>query len=171
MIKALIQGYREANLIKKTIKEKKYYEHVDELPIFNFAQIMKGKYDYLWKKESDRDKKYPKGLFLYTFQEMYYQFKYLDNSNLRDKGTLADYESKFKRTNDYRWKNEFNTLEAKLNKIKHTPFDIDEFTDYIEHTFKNPVGSIDVYKTSTSKVFNNYYKASKHNKELRNANN
>ena len=159
-----IKGWKEGRLITKTIKEKKYYTHIEDLPVYNFFKIKSGKYEYLWKYEKDRDKPYPKGLFLSILQEMYFQFPKLDNTYLRNLADLADYESKWIRTKNFRWKNEMNTLKKKIEDTKSTELNLDDFTDYIEHTFKNPVGSLDVYKVSTSKAFNNYYKAIEKNK-------
>lgn len=168
-MRSYIKGIRESRLIKKTVKEKKYYEYLDELPVLNFFKIKNGNYKYLWKNELDREKKHPIGLFLYTFQQMYYQFPRLDNEYLRDMATLADYQSKYIRTKNMRWKNEYNTLKKKIDNTKPVDLNIDDFTDYIEHTFSNPIGSIDITRVSTSKAFNNYYKAIAKNRK--NANN
>ena len=165
MIKYFIQGWREGRLIVKTIKKGGYYTNIDELPVYNFFKLINGELKYLWIKESDYKKKYPEGLFLSVLQEMYYQFPYLDNSNLRDKALLEDYKSKWLRTKDFRWKNEYKSLEKKLTEEIKQELKLDDFTDYIEHTFKSPIGSIDTKKVSTLKAFSNYYKAIKKNKK------
>lgn len=170
MIKALIRGWIEGRLIAKTIKQKKYYTHIDDMPVYNFAKIMKGEYNYLWISENNRRNKYPKTLFQAVFGEMYFQFKYLDNTNLRNKATIAEYKYKFAATNNFRWKNQANTLIAKLEKEVVSDFDLNNFTDYIEQTFKQPIGSIDVNKISTSKAFNNYHRAIEINKKRKHAN-
>jgi len=170
MIKIFFKAWKEGRLINKTIKEKKYYTHIDDLPVYNFANIMKGEYEYLWMDYRERHKKYPKGLFQAIFSEMYFQFKYLDNTDLRNRAAIAEYKYKFAATNNFRWKNQANTLIAKLEKEITTDFDLNDFTDYIEQTFSNPVGSIDVHRISTSKAFNNYHKAIKINKKRKHAN-
>ena len=166
MIKTFIQGWKEGRLIKKTQKYGKYYTHISELPLYNFFKIKDGYFEYLWVNEKDYDRPYSKYLFMAIFQEMWYQFPNLDNRYLRDKATLTDYESKYIRTSSSRWKNEYNTLKAKLEKEEENKQNLilDDFTDYIEHTFKYTIGSIDVKKISTLKAFNNYYKAIKQNK-------
>jgi hypothetical protein len=171
MIKSFLQGFRTANLIKKTIKAKNYYDHIDELPVYNFFKIRKGEYQYLYKDEKLRDGQYPEALFKMVFREMYFQFKELDNTFLRELATLEDYKSKIARTKMYenasekakhfRWKNEYNTLAKKVEKEVVKELDLDDFTDTIERTFNNPVGSLDVFKVSTSKAFNNYNRAVK----------
>lgn len=165
MIHALIRGFMDGNLIGKTIKYGKYYTNIEELPVYNFFKLMKGHFEYLWINEKDYSRKYPKGFFLSILQEMYFQFPNLDNSNLRDKATLEDYRSKFIRTNDYRWKNEYNTLAKKLETEVVEQLNLDDFTDTIEHAFNNPIGSIDTKKVSTLKAFNNYYRAIKKHKK------
>jgi len=165
MIRAFITGWLEGRLIKKTLKEQRYYTNIDELPIFNFFKIKNGLYEYLWRHEKDRGKKYPKGLFLQVFQDMYFQFKKLDNTYLRNLADLADYESKYARTGLSRWKNEYNTLKAKIERTKPKDLNMDDFTDYIEHSLGHHVGSIDVHRTSISKAFNNYFRALEKNKK------
>lgn len=144
------------------LKFRKYYTHIDYLPLFNFAEIMKGNFNYLYVKNVN--KKYPKIAFVRIFQEMNFQFKHLDNKHLRQLADLADFESKYVRTKNKRWLNEYNTLKKKIEKKKSKPFDLNNFTDYIERTYNLVPGSIDVHKISTSKAFQSYQKAIKHNK-------
>ena len=146
----------------------KYYTHIDYLPLFNFAEMMKGKFEYLYVGRKNR--RIPKIYFLGIFEEMNFQFKVLDNSHLRDIADLADYQSKYVRTGLSRWLNEYNTLKKKISEVKRSTFNLDDFTDYIEHTYKFAPGSIDPKKISTSKAFNNYQKAIEHNKKARYAN-
>ena len=166
MIKAFIHGWKEGRLIKKTQKYGKYYTHISELPVYNFFKIKDGHFEYLWINEKDYERPYSKYLFMAIFQEMWYQFPNLDNRYLRDKVTLTDYESKYLRTCSARWKNEYNTLKAKIEEEEknHKNLLLDDFTDSIEHAFKHPVGSMDTKKVSTLKAFNNYYRALKQNK-------
>ena len=147
--------------IKKFVK---YYIHIDYLPLFNFAEIMKGKFEYLFVGKKRRP---PKIFFANIFAEMNFQFKELDNTHLRNKADLADYYSKYIRTANKRWLNEYNTLKKKIDNVEHTTFNLDEFTDYIEQTFNFAPGSIDVKKISTAKAFNNYQKAIKHRKAIK----
>ena len=151
------------------LKYRKYYKHIDYLPLFNFAEIMKGNFNYLYIKKQDR--KYPKVAFAKIFEAMNFQFKYLDNKGLRQRADLADYEHKYltadNKKDKNRWLNEYNTLKNKINKKKNRPFDLNAFTDYIEHTFKFAPGSIDPKKISTSKAFMNYQKAIEHNKKAK----
>jgi len=172
MIKDLVRAWKEGRLITKTVKEKKYFDHIDDLPVYNFAKLMKSELRYLWKNEKYMDKKYPRGLFLIVFQEMHYQFKYLNNKYLRNKAALAEYKSKFCRTKNYRWKNEMNTLQAKMDKeAKNSKeFDLNDFVDYIEQTLSTPLGSINVREMSTSRAFNLYNKAINKNKASQNGN-
>jgi len=165
MIKEFLQGFMAARKIHKEVNVKNYYTHIDDLPVYNFFKIAKGEYHYLFKNESDYNKPFSEDLFKYTFSEMYFQFKKLDNSFLRDKAYLAVYWSKWVVEKNYRWKNEYNTLNAKLTKNIQKELDINDFTDYIEMTFKQPVGSIDVHKVSTSKAFNNFNRAQEYNKK------
>jgi hypothetical protein len=167
---SLLKAVKEVARAKKASKQLKkaqYYTTL-EIPLFNFFECWKGNLNYLYK--TNVDKPYPKMLFSYTFQEMYYQFKYLDNSYLRKLALLADYKSKHVRTENARWLNSYNTLKKELENIKKTDHDLDEFTDYIEHTFKYPPGSIDVHKISTSKAFSNFKKAVDYNKKLNSGN-
>jgi len=131
MIKAVFNAYLEMRLINKTEKQKKYYKSIEDLPIYNFFKLKKGEYQYLWKSEKDYNKKYPKTLFSQVFFEMYFQFPKLDNTYLRDMSTLEDYRSKYVRTGLSRWKNEFNTLEAKIKKTEYKETTLDEFTNHI----------------------------------------
>ncbi len=146
-------------------KFRKFYIHIDYLPLFNFAEILKGKFEYLYHKP--KNKRAPRIYFARIFQEMNFQFRTLDNSHLRDKADLADYYSKYIRTANKRWLNEYNTLRKKIETAKHSTFNLDEFTDYIEHTFNFAPGSIDAKKISTAKAFNNYQKAIKQRKTSR----
>ena len=147
-------------------KFRKYYTHIDYLPLFNFAEIMKGKFNYLYV--GNKNKRYPKIAFAKIFEAMNFQFKTLDNKGLRQRADLADFESKYLTADNQkdrnRWLNEYNTLKKKIKKKKRKPFDLNAFTDYIEHTFKFAPGSIDAHKISTSKAFMNYQKAIEHNK-------
>ncbi len=147
--------------IKKYIK---YYTHIDYLPLFNFAEIMKGKLEYLF---AGKKRRVPRIYFAKVFEKMNYQFKHLDNSNARDKADLAEYEflyvSATNKIDYYFNKNEFNTLKAKIKKKKSSPFDLDNFTDYIERTYNLAPGAIDAKKISTAKAFGNYQKAIKQN--------
>lgn len=143
------------------LKYRRYYTHIDYLPLFNFSEIMKGKFEYLY--EGKKNKRVPKVAFAKIFEEMNYQFKTLDNSHLRDLADLADYEYKIVEANDKRtksrWQNEWYVLQKKIENKKRNKFDLSEFTDYIEQTFNFAPGSIDVHKISTAKAFNNYQKA------------
>ena len=154
---------RELIFIWYVKKFRKFYTHIDYLPLFNFAEIMKGKFEYMYHKPEN--KRAPKIYFANLFAEMNFQFRNLDNSHLRDKADLADYYSKYVRTNNKRWLNEYNTLKKKINEKVKGKFNLDAFTDYIEHTFNFAPGSIDTKKISTSKAFSNYQKAIAHNKK------
>lgn len=140
-------------------KFRKYYTHIDYLPLFNFAEILKGKFEYLYHKP--KNKRAPRIYFAQIFNEMNFQFHHIDNSYLRNKADLADYYSKYIRTANKRWLNEYNTLKKKIDDTKRVPFNLDRFTDYIEQTFNFAPGSINVKKISTSKVFDNYQRAIK----------
>lgn len=166
MIKQLIQGWKEGRLIKKTAKYGRFYTHISELPVYNFFKIKEGHFEYFYKDEKDYKRKYSKYYFMAILKEMWFQFPNLNNQSLREKTTLTDYESKYLRTGNARWLNEYNTLKAKIEREEKEQKDLilDDFTDYIEHTFKYPIGSIDTKKVSTLKAFNNYYKAIKQNK-------
>jgi len=144
------------------LKHRKYYTHIDYLPLFNFAEIMKGKLEYLYVNQ--KYKRVPKGAFARIFQEMNFQFKSLDNKHLRQLADLADYESKYVRTHNKRWLNEYNTLKAEIKKEKRKEFNLDDFTDYIERTYNLAPGAIDVHKITTAKAFSSYQNAIKHNK-------
>ena len=144
------------------LKFRKHYTHIDYLPLFNFAEIMKGKFEYLYITR--KYKRVPKVVFARIFQEMNFQFKELDNKHLRQLADLADYKSKYVRTGDKRWLNEYNTLNSKIKKKKNKAFNLDEFTEYIERTYNLAPGAIDVKKISTAKAFQSYQKAIKHNK-------
>lgn len=159
MIKSFIKAAKEGYLVYRTIKQQKYYDNIEDLPIYNFFKIRKGEYQYLWKDPKDYNKKYSKTFFSNVFYEMYFQFPKLDNTYLRDIATLEDYRSKHIRTGLVRWKNEYNTLEAKIKNAEYKETTLDDFTNHIERTFGNPVGSLDVYRVSTSKAFSNYHLA------------
>ena len=150
--------------IKKYVK---HYTHIDYLPIENFAEIMKGNFEYLF---IGKKRRVPKVYFSNLFQEMSFQFKKLDNTHLRQLADLADYHSKFVRTKKSRWLNEFNTLQAKIQSKESTPFDLNEFTQYIEISLKQPVGSFDI-KMSTSRAFLAYQTAIDTNKKVSHGNN
>ena len=150
-------------------KFRKYYTHIDYLPLFNFAEIMKGNLNYFYVKNIDR--KVPEIYFLNIFQDMHYQFKILDNSNLRDIADLARYESEYVSTGIIEWKRKHDTLKAKIKTKEFKSFNLDDFTDYIEHTYKFAPGSIDTKKISTAKAYSNYHKAIEHNRKLVYANN
>lgn len=143
--------------IKKYVK---YYTHIDYLPLFNFAEIMKGKFEYLFVGKKRR---VPRIFFAKIFEKMNYQFKVLDNSNARDLADLAEYEylyvSASNKKDYYFNKNEYNTLAAAIKKKKSTPFDLNDFTDYIERTYNLAPGAIDAHEISTAKAFGNYQKA------------
>jgi len=180
MILRLIKGFSNSNFraglkkgleTSKAIKAKNYYTNIDELPIYNFFKVSKGNYEYLYKDSKDYDKPYQKELFQYIFTNMYFQFRKLDNTYLRNKAQLEIYWSKWIIEKNYRWKNEFNTLKNKIETEVKSELNIDDFTDYIERTFNQPVGSIDVHKVSTSKAFNNYNRAKEHNKKSKHADN
>jgi hypothetical protein len=171
MIKEFIQGFKKGRQITNAVKAKNYYDHVEDIPVYNFFKVAKGEYQYLYKDSKDYDKPYPEELFKIVFNRMYFQFKKLDNTYLRQKAQLEVYWSKWIVEKNYRWKNEFNTLKNKLEKEVKKELDIDDFTDYIERTFDQPVGSLDIYKVSVSKAFNNYHRAIEHNKKKQNANN
>jgi len=146
-------------------KYRAFYTHIDYLPIFNFAEILKGNYEYFYSNK--KYKKYPKLYFDRLLEEMYYQFKVLNNEQLRDKAKLAILKSKNTtaktRAEKFRYKNEYNTLEKKIeeDEKENVMFDLNDFTDFIEHTFSQPVGSLNVHTTSTSKAYSNYQKALK----------
>jgi len=170
MINEFIKGFRKGISIAKSAKKKNYYEHIDEVPVYNFFKIANGKYQYLYKDKKDYDSDYPKELFRIVFTNMYFQFRKLDNTYLRDKAKLEIYWSRWISGGEYRWKNEFNTLANKIETEVKKELNLDDFTDFIERTFNNSVGSLDVYKVSTSKAFNNYHRAVEINK-TRDANN
>ena len=144
------------------LKFRKYYTHIDYLPLFNFAEIMKGKFKYLYV--SRKYKRVPKVVFSQIFIEMNFQFNKLDNTHLRQMADLADFHSKYIRTADKRWLNEFNTLKKKVEKKERKEFSLDSFTDYIERTYNLVPGSINTKEISTAKAFMSYQKAINHNK-------
>ncbi len=152
----------ELSISMYILKFRNYYTHIDYLPLFNFAEIMKGNFKYLYVNR--KYKRVPNVAFANIFQEMNFQFKSLDNKHLRQLADLADYESKYIRTGNKRWLNEFNSLDKKIKKKKRKPFNLDEFTDYIERTYNLVPGSIDTHKISTAKAFTSYQKAIKYNK-------
>jgi len=145
--------------IKKFVK---YYTHISYLPLFNFSEIMKGDFEYLFVGRKTR--RVPKILFINVFREMNFQFTVRDNEYIRKKAELAVNESKYIRTGDARWLREYNVLNKEISDIKNAPFNLDTFTDYIEQTFNFAPGSIDTKKISTEKAFNNFQKAINHNK-------
>ena len=148
-----------------------YYSHINYLPLFNYSEILKGNYLYLFKRRTFLP--IPKVLFEKVFYLMNFQFKYLDNSYLRNIATLTEYKSKYAITKNKRWLNEANTLENKLKKQKISKFDIDEFTDYIERTYNLAPASIDTKKITVSKAFSNFQNAKELNeaKEKQNGSN
>lgn len=152
---------KELLLVWYIKKYRKVYTHVDYLPLFNFSEIMKGKFEHLYHTEKGR---VPRIYFNNIFKQMNYQFHVLDNTILRQKADLADYQSKFARTGNKRWLNEYMTLYAQLQEVTSNEFNLDAFTDYIEQTFSFVPGSINPKQISTAKAFNNYQKAIEVNK-------
>jgi hypothetical protein len=155
---------KELLLIYYIKKFRKYYTDISELPLYNFSKILKGEYQYLYHKPKGR---YSRIYFAKIFQEMNFQFKKLDNTRLRLIADAADFKSKYARTKDKRWLNEYETLIAKIEKLKQADFNLDEFTDYIERTFNIPPASIDTKKISTQKAFMNFEKAKAINQEIK----
>ena len=150
------------------LKFRTYYTNISELPLYNFAKIVNGELNYLYIRKYKR--KAPLA-FSGIVQRMVYQFKKLDNKHLRKKADLADFRYKYVVTGNKRWLNEYNTLLAKINKKQYSPFDLDEFTNIIEQTFKHAPGSINAKEISTSKAFSMYYKALKVIKQQQHGNN
>jgi hypothetical protein len=138
------------------LKYRQIYIHIDELPVKNYFKIRKGHLNYLYIKNTNR--KFPVAAFLSIFNNMSYQFKHLDNSYLRAKADLSDYKSKYARTNNKRWLNEYNTLKNKIDNWPVNELELNEFTEYIELNFKQPIGSFDV-NMSTSRAFSAFHKA------------
>ncbi len=142
------------------LKYRDIYIHIDELPVKNYFKIRKGYLNYLYIKNINR--KFPVAAFLAIFNNMSFQFKYLDNSYLRAKADLADYESeilraKTKKEKD-RWLREYNTLKKKIDNWPVNELELNEFIEYIELNFKQPIGSFDV-NLSTSRAFSAFHKA------------
>ncbi len=148
----------------KTIKElifiwyikkfRKIYTDINEFPLYNFSKCLKGEFEYLYIKKY---KKYSKIYFQKKFQDLIFKLKYLDNEYLRMQADAIDYYSKFIRTGNKRWKNEFNTIKNKIEKYEKQEFNLTDFIYYIEKTFNHAPGSIDPRKISTAyafKIFN-----------------
>ena len=138
------------------LKFRDVYIHIDELPVKNYFKIRKGFLNYLYIQNKKRD--YPVSAFLSIFNNMSFQFKHLDNSYLRAKADLADYKSRYTRTGNKRWIREYDTLKKKIDNWPVNELDLNDFTEYIELNFKQPIGSFDV-NMSTSRAFSAFHKA------------
>jgi len=140
-----------------------YYTHIDYLPIYNWFQILKGNYEYLYIKKHINT--YPE-FFKQIPLEMLFQFEKLDMEYFEDILKLEYLKALYMYYKKPEYLNKFRSHEYKLNIKKETNTKqptLNEMIVYIEEAFKN-IGSIDVHKMSTSTFFAYYNRAIEKNK-------
>lgn len=134
-------------------KRKGYYKHIDYLPIYNWFKLSEN-LGYLHKKYN---KEYPI-FFKRIYEAMFYQFETIDNSKLRQFAELKYLKSLYATTKNVRYLNIHNTKEAAFiakQKKEMKKQSLNDLVTFVEEHNK-AIGSIDVFKMSTSRFFNLY---------------
>jgi len=139
-----------------------YYKSIDTIPIYNWFEVTKGNYVYLYKRRINIHPEY----FKLIYNDLFFQLEHIDTSYFEKIHKIAYLRALYVLTKKPQHLNNSNFLMAELNNKKEVinkPAKLNELVNYIEETFKN-IGSIDVHKMSTSRFFSLYYRAIDKNK-------
>lgn len=134
-----------------------YYKRLDEIPIFNWFEVLNGKYNYLYKK---RIKKVP-SIFGQVYMNIFYQMDRINADYFRKIHKLAYLRSLHATTDQVRYLNQANFLEAEIIKTAKNPdkgIGLNDMLNIIEETFNN-IGMIDKYKMDAARFYSLYYRA------------
>ena len=139
-----------------------YFNHIDNLPIYNWFKLYEGDYTYLYKRRISQTPH----LFKDVYANLFFQLEKVDMRHFEDVHKLAYLRSLYATTKRPQFLNQANSLESTLKKKdkKSKPLKLNDMLNYIEETFSN-VGQIDPKKTSTSRFFSLYHRAIDKNKK------
>lgn len=140
-----------------------YYTHIDFLPIYNWFEILKGNYEFLYKKQG---KKECPDFFKELPLEMFFQFEKVEMHYFEQVQKLEYLRALYALTKKPDYLNQSRSLAKQLeneSKINQKTPSLNEILNYIEETFKN-IGAIDIHKMSTSRFFALYHRAIEKNK-------
>lgn len=140
-----------------------YYTNIDFLPVYNWFQIMNGKFEFLYKKQ--KTTKYPE-FFKNIPLQMLFQFEKLDTEYFEKNHKLAYLRALFVLTKNVQFLNKYRVLKNELEndkKIETKVAGLNDMLNVIEEGNK-AIGQIDVHKMSTSRFFSLYYSTIEKNK-------
>lgn len=140
-----------------------YYTHIDFLPVYNWFQIMDGKFEFIYKKQ--KTIKYPE-FFKNIPLQMLFQFEKLDTEYFEKQHKLAYVKALYVTTKRIDFLNKYRTLKKEFendNKFKTEKVGLNYMLNVIEEGNK-AIGQIDVHKMSTSRFFSLYYRTIEKNK-------
>ena len=135
-----------------------YYKRLDKLPVYNWFELLKGRYQFIYKRPI---KSYP-AIFGNVYMELFYQFEKIDTTYFEEIHKLAYLRSLYATTGQLRFLNQANFLEAKIeknNKIEKAELpNLNKMINLIEEEM-NSIGSIDKYKMDTARFYSLYHRA------------
>ena len=131
-----------------------YYKRLDKLPVFNWFEILQGRYQYIYKKPI----KHSPAIFGKVYMDLFYQFEKVDMTYFKDIHKLAYLRSLHATTKQSRFLNQANFLEAKIKKEKKGELPkLNDMINLIEEE-TNSIGSIDKYKMDTARFYSLYHR-------------
>lgn len=143
-----------------------YYNTIEEIPIYNWAKIEEGKYEYLFKgKKGKVPEFFPK-----IITDMFFQFETINMEMIEKKHRLAYLKNLYLTTKRVDYLMKYRHLEAQIKQQeskKQNKSTLNEKINFIETVFSS-IGSIDVHQMSASRFYSLYNAAIK---KVENANN
>jgi hypothetical protein len=133
------------------------YKRLDKIPIFNWFEVLEGRYEYIYKRPI---KRYP-AIFGEYYLGMFYQMDKIDAEYFRKIHKLAYLRSLYATTSQIRFFNQANFLEAEIKKMVENVGKgqtLNEMLNIIEEAY-NSLGTIDKHKMDAARFYSLYYKA------------
>jgi hypothetical protein len=100
MLKTFLRIFREIRKNKNVYESDKYYKDLNEIPLLNWWRCSKGELTYLWKKREN----WTPYFFKDVFNDMYFQFDYIELDEMRKRTQANYYENKYLATKNIKWK-------------------------------------------------------------------
>lgn len=143
-----------------------YYTSIKQLPIVNWFDLQENKFDALYKKRLFKRVPF---FFHNIATEMYFEFEKVNMELIYEKRDIAIMASMAAReknkAKEFNSRTMNNALLKKMAKQNKDNLTLNAMIDYIELTFES-IGSLDVYKLTTSRAFSLYNQAIEKNKRL-----
>jgi hypothetical protein len=107
---------KEIKKNKRLIESDLYYKDLNDIPLLNWWHCYQGDLTYLWKKKKSDIPDF----FKLVFNEMRYQFDFIDLEGTRKLVEYNKYMNKYLLTKDIKWKRKADTSAKKAELLNET---------------------------------------------------